>query len=133
MQICTQFSLTVMNVEVWMRVDVRILTDPQGKIYTALPLENVMTDLTASSLRALKLMDLTTLNDDDTNEKVIALCHQAKTPVGNTAAVCIYPRFIPIARKTLKEQGTPDVRIATVTNFPHGNDDIEIALGTIVA
>ncbi|HEO9432553.1 TPA: deoxyribose-phosphate aldolase [Enterobacter hormaechei subsp. steigerwaltii] len=87
-----------------------------------------MTDLTASSLRALKLMDLTTLNDDDTNEKVIALCHQAKTPVGNTAAVCIYPRFIPIARKTLKEQGTPDVRIATVTNFPHGNDDIEIAL-----
>ena len=65
-----------------------------------------MTDLTASSLRALKLMDLTTLNDDDTNEKVIALCHQAKTPVGNTAAVCIYPRFIPIARKTLNEQGT---------------------------
>ena len=128
MQICTQFSLTVMNVDVWMRVDVRILTDPQGKIYTALPLENVMTDLTASSLRALKLMDLTTLNDDDTNEKVIALCHQAKTPVGNTAAVCIYPRFIPIARKTLNEQGTPDVRIATVTNFPHGNDDIEIAL-----
>lgn len=37
-----------------------------------------MTDLTASSLRALKLMDLTTLNDDDTNEKVIALCHQPK-------------------------------------------------------
>lgn len=87
-----------------------------------------MTDLTASSLRALKLMDLTTLNDDDTDEKVIALCHQAKTPVGNTAAICIYPRFIPIARKTLKAQGTPEVRIATVTNFPHGNDDIDIAL-----
>ena len=32
-----------------------------------------MTDLKASSLRALKLMDLTTLNDDDTDEKVIAL------------------------------------------------------------
>jgi deoxyribose-phosphate aldolase len=87
-----------------------------------------MTDLTASSLHALKLMDLTTLNDDDTDEKVIALCRQAKTPVGNTAAICIYPRFIPIARKTLKAQGTPDVRIATVTNFPHGNDDVEIAL-----
>ena len=81
------------------------------------PAEYEMTDLKASSLRALKLMDLTTLNDDDTNEKVIALCHQAKTPVGNTAAVCIYPRFIPIARKTLNEQGTPDIRIATVTNF----------------
>lgn len=51
-----------------------------------------------------------------------------KNPVGNTAAICIYPRFIPIARKTLKEQGTPEIRIATVTNFPHGNDDIDIAL-----
>jgi deoxyribose-phosphate aldolase len=87
-----------------------------------------MTDLTASSLRALKLMDLTTLNDDDTDEKVIALCQQAKTPAGNTAAVCIYPRFIPVARKTLNAQGTPEIRIATVTNFPHGNDDIDIAV-----
>ncbi|MDB1123117.1 deoxyribose-phosphate aldolase [Vibrio algarum] len=87
-----------------------------------------MSDLKAAALRALKLMDLTTLNDDDTDEKVIALCHDAKTAVGNTAAICIYPRFIPIAKKTLREQGTPDVRIATVTNFPHGNDDIAIAV-----
>ncbi|WP_034950288.1 deoxyribose-phosphate aldolase [Erwinia oleae] len=87
-----------------------------------------MTDATQAAVRALKLMDLTTLNDDDTAEKVIALCHQAKSPAGNTAAICIYPRFIPVARKALREQGTPDIRIATVTNFPHGNDDIEIAL-----
>ncbi|MFI3310266.1 deoxyribose-phosphate aldolase [Ewingella allii] len=87
-----------------------------------------MTDLTAAAQRALNLMDLTTLNDDDTDEKVIALCHQAKSPAGNTAAICIYPRFIPVARKALREQGTPDIRIATVTNFPHGNDDIEIAV-----
>ncbi|OON40034.1 deoxyribose-phosphate aldolase [Izhakiella australiensis] len=87
-----------------------------------------MTDITATAIRALKLMDLTTLNDDDTDEKVIALCKQAKSPAGNTAAICIYPRFIPIARKMLREQGTPDVRIATVTNFPHGNDDVQIAL-----
>ncbi|MGO2499195.1 MAG: deoxyribose-phosphate aldolase [Vibrio litoralis] len=87
-----------------------------------------MSDLQATALRALKLMDLTTLNDDDTDEKVIALCKDAKSPVGNTAAICIYPRFIPIAKKTLREQGTPEIRIATVTNFPHGNDDIEIAV-----
>lgn len=87
-----------------------------------------MSDLKAAALRALKLMDLTTLNDDDTDQKVIDLCHAAKSPVGNTAAICIYPRFIPIAKKTLREQGTPDVKIATVTNFPHGNDDIEIAV-----
>ncbi len=87
-----------------------------------------MSDLKAAALRALKLMDLTTLNDDDTDQKVIDLCHAAKSAVGNTAAVCIYPRFVPIAKKTLREQGTPDVKIATVTNFPHGNDDIDIAV-----
>ena len=88
-----------------------------------------MTDLKASSLRALKLMDLTTLNDDDTNEKVIALCHQAKTPVGNTAAVCIYPRFIPIARKTLNEHGADEVDVV----FPYraliaGNEQVGFEL-----
>ncbi|WP_120511591.1 deoxyribose-phosphate aldolase [Photobacterium salinisoli] len=87
-----------------------------------------MSDLKTAALRALKLMDLTTLNDDDTDAKVIELCKNAKTPVGNTAAICIYPRFIPVAKKQLREQGTPEVRIATVTNFPHGNDDIEIAV-----
>ncbi|MBY6186282.1 deoxyribose-phosphate aldolase [Marinobacter hydrocarbonoclasticus] len=87
-----------------------------------------MSDLTAAALRALSLMDLTTLNDDDTDEKVIKLCHDAKSPAGNTAAICIYPRFIPIARKTLNAIGAADVQIATVTNFPHGNDDIDIAV-----
>ena len=28
----------------------------------------------------------------------------------------------------IRDRGTPDVRIATVTNFPHGNDDIDIAV-----
>lgn len=87
-----------------------------------------MSELKAAAQRALKLMDLTTLNDDDTDSKVIALCHSAKTAWGNPAAICIYPRFVPIAKKTLREQGTPDIRIATVSNFPHGNDDIDIAV-----
>ena len=87
-----------------------------------------MTELQKSAKEAIGLMDLTTLNEDDTDIKVISLCHQAKTAVGNTAAICIYPRFIPVARKTLREQGTADIKIATVTNFPHGNDDIEIAV-----
>ncbi len=87
-----------------------------------------MSDLKAAAQKAVSLIDLTTLNENDTDQNVIALCHDAKTAVGNTAAICIYPRFIPIARKTLKEQGTPEIKIATVTNFPHGNSDIEIAV-----
>lgn len=77
---------------------------------------------------ALLLMDLTTLNDNDTDEKVIALCQSAKTEFGTPAAVCVYPRFVPIARKTLQQAGIAEVKIATVTNFPQGNNDIEIAV-----
>ncbi len=87
-----------------------------------------MPDLQQAAQRALQLMDLTTLNDNDTDAAVIALCHQAKSPAGNTAAVCVYPRFVPIARKTLRDLGASDIQIATVTNFPHGNDDINIAV-----
>lgn len=77
---------------------------------------------------ALSLMDLTTLNDNDTDEKVITLCQSGDTEFGTPAAVCVYPRFVPIARKALKQAGISQVKIATVTNFPHGNDDIEIAV-----
>lgn len=92
-----------------------------------------MTDLTAVAQRALGLMDLTTLNDDDTQARVVSLCQQAHSVAGDTAAICIYPRFIPLARKTLREQGTPEIRIATVTNFPEGGDDIDIACAETLA
>ncbi|KGQ71424.1 deoxyribose-phosphate aldolase [Chelonobacter oris] len=85
-------------------------------------------DLNKTAELALGLMDLTSLNENDTDEVITALCRQAKTDFGAPAAVCVYPRFIPIARKTLKALGLEQVKIATVTNFPHGNDDIEIAV-----
>lgn len=78
--------------------------------------------------RALSLMDLTSLTNTETDQDIIYLCHQAKSPAGETAAICIFPRFIPLAKKILKAQQTPHVKVATVTNFPHGNDDIDIAL-----
>lgn len=87
-----------------------------------------MSELQPAALRALQLMDLTSLNDDDNDAKVMALCQQARSPAGFTAAVCIYPRFIPLARKSLRELGAEVVRIATVTNFPQGNQDIDIAV-----
>ena len=78
--------------------------------------------------QALELMDLTSLTDQESSEDIIALCQQAKSRAGNTAAICIFPRFIPLAKKILSEQGTSDIKIATVTNFPHGNSDINIAV-----
>lgn len=87
-----------------------------------------MSDLLPVARRALTLMDLTTLNDDDTQEKVNALCHQAKTHLGSPAAVCIYPRFIPATRQTLAQLGLASVKIATVTNFPMGEANLAKAL-----
>jgi len=87
-----------------------------------------MKDLQNVARQVLGLMDLTTLSDDDTIEKVIVLCKQAHGEAGDTAAVCIYPRFIPYARKALQQLGAASIRIATVTNFPAGGSDIDIAL-----
>ncbi len=64
-------------------------------------------------------LDLTSLNESDNAETIDNLCVQAQTPFGNVAAVCIYPKFIQLAKKTLA--GT-NINIATVCNFPHGTD-----------
>lgn len=87
-----------------------------------------MSTLENYAQRALHMMDLTSLTDTESTEDIIQLCSNAKSPCGNTAAICIFPRFIPLAKKTLAAQGTPEIKIATVTNFPHGNDDIDIAV-----
>ncbi len=70
--------------------------------------------------RAIGMLDLTSLNDDDTEHTVEKLCKRAVTPAGKVAAVCIWPRFVKPARKALKGSG---VRIATVVNFPTGEGD----------
>jgi deoxyribose-phosphate aldolase len=84
--------------------------------------------MTSHSLRetaavALSLLDLTNLKDDCTQEQIVTLCARAQTPFGNSAAICIWPRFVAQARGILG----PDhpVKIATVVNFPSG--DMEIA------
>ena len=87
-----------------------------------------MTDLTSAAQTALSLMDLTSLNDTDTDAVIEALCVQAKTPAGSPAAVCVYPAFIKTALNKLDELGLNQVKVATVTNFPHGSNDIASAV-----
>ncbi|MCH4563967.1 deoxyribose-phosphate aldolase [Halomonas sp. EGI 63088] len=87
-----------------------------------------MTDLQQTARQALALMDLTSLNDDDTDERIESLCRRAKTPAGTPAAVCVYPAFVTSARRALKAHGLEgSVKVATVTNFPHGGDDVMAA------
>ena len=71
--------------------------------------------------RAIGLLDLTSLNDDDTPETIATLCQRAVTPVGPVAAVCIYPRFVTQAHEALLGSG---IKVATVVNFPAGDADL---------
>ena len=87
----------------------------------------------ALARRLIPLLDLTSLNDDDTPEKIAALCERAVTPFGKVAAVCIYPHFVRQAKQLLAGSG---VRVATVANFPAGTglpDDIEREIAAAVA
>jgi deoxyribose-phosphate aldolase len=77
-------------------------------------------DRATAARRSLPLVDLTSLNDDDTEERIAALCAQARTPAGPVAAVCVYGRFVAQAAAALA--GSP-VRVATVANFPAGRLD----------
>lgn len=75
--------------------------------------------------QALSLMDLTSLNDDDDDATIEALCRRAKTPVGTPAAVCVYSAFVVTAKRALTAYGLGNtVKIATVANFPGGEGEI---------
>ncbi|WP_089177484.1 deoxyribose-phosphate aldolase [Bosea sp. AS-1] len=75
----------------------------------------------ALARRALALLDLTDLADDATAEGTRDLCRRAVSGPVPVAAVCLWPRFVAVARGTL---GDGPVRIATVVNFPEGGTPI---------
>lgn len=77
-----------------------------------------MTNFTNSEV--ISLLDLTTLNLDDTNGIIEKLCKSATSPKGEVAAICIYPQFIPFAKTILNK----NIKIATVINFPNGSTDL---------
>ncbi|WP_447555560.1 deoxyribose-phosphate aldolase [Vreelandella sp. EE22] len=82
-------------------------------------------DLIQAARQALALMDVTSLNDDDTDARIEALCQKVKTQVGTPAAVCVYPQFIVTAQRALSAHNLAgQVKIASVTNFPAGGEDI---------
>ncbi len=81
---------------------------------------------------ALNMIDLTTLEGKDTEGKIIQMCHKAMQPgegivnIPMVAAVCVYPTYVALAKKTLGNSG---VKVASVsTAFPSGNSTREIKL-----
>ncbi len=73
---------------------------------------------------ALACLDLTSLNDADTEADIGRLCERAQGPHGTSAAVCVWPRFAAFARARLPAA----VRVAAVANFPDGSADTERAV-----
>lgn len=94
------------------------------------------TDQRRHAEMALACLDLTSLNLDDTPERIDELCDRALSPAPgieiHPAAVCIYPRFVAQARARVHAAG---IAVAAVANFPLGTapigdvlDEVEQAL-----
>ena len=78
--------------------------------------------------RAVPLVDLTSLSDDDTPERIDKLCADALA--GGVAAVCVFGPFVAQCRDRL---GESDIQVATVVNFPHGGAETESVVEEVVA
>ncbi len=81
---------------------------------------------------AIRMVDLTTLEGQDTPGKVRALCTKAMRPdpadptCPPTAAVCVYPDMVPVAKATLGNSGVHIAAVATA--FPSGRAALDIKL-----
>jgi deoxyribose-phosphate aldolase len=81
-----------------------------------------------SESNIISLIDLTRLTDNDDVVSVAEFCRGAETPLGHVAAMCVYPEFIITAKEILAETEIP---IATVANFPGGDDSLDDTLKSI--
>jgi deoxyribose-phosphate aldolase len=88
----------------------------------------------SSKMQALKLalnmIDLTTLEGKDTEGKIRQMCYKAMHPHDSlpdlppTAAVCVYPTYVKVAKEALAGSS---VKVASVsTAFPSGNAPFSI-------
>jgi len=83
----------------------------------------------------LSVIDLTTLEGSDTNEKIIGVCKKAQDfknkgiDIPNVAAVCFYPPFMKIAKENLINT---DIQVASVAGaFPSGQSPLEVRIAEV--
>lgn len=83
-----------------------------------------MISQSTDAVLALQLMDLTSLNDDDSTATIDALVASIQPLLGIPAAVCVYSEFVDDAKVFLAQRELNQVKVATVTNFPTGNNPL---------
>ncbi len=96
-------------------------------------------------LKAVTMIDLTTLSGDDTAGRVERICAKARQPVRldilaalgaenlpiHTATVCVYHRWVEVAKRALEGSGVPVCAVST--GFPAGLSPFEQRLEEIGA
>ena len=94
-------------------------------------------------LKAISMIDLTTLAGDDTRGNVLRLCEKARNPVRKdilaklgmedsgltTGAVCVYHNLIPFAKEALEGSKIPIAAVST--GFPAGKNSLEEKIAEI--
>ncbi len=81
---------------------------------------------------AITMIDLTTLEGQDTPGKVRALCAKAMRPdpsepdTPKVAAICVYPDMVPVAVEALRGSGVHVASVATA--FPSGRASMPVKL-----
>lgn len=87
-------------------------------------------------IRILQLMDLTTLDGTDNENKVNALCSKSLSlknyslGIESTAAVCVYPVFVSTAKKELEGS---KVKVAAVAGgFPSGQMPLHLRIQEVM-
>jgi deoxyribose-phosphate aldolase len=83
----------------------------------------MMPDSASDAERALACLDLTDLGEAATEDGARKLCAAAVAP-RRVAAVCLWPRFVAIARNELAKRSKGSVKVATVANFPSGEEPL---------
>lgn len=78
-----------------------------------------------SARRAIGLIDLTDLSDDHSPDGIDELCRRAREH--GTAAVCVWPEYVARCDELLDGS---DVRVATVVNFPSGDEAVDDVIAT---
>ena len=84
---------------------------------------------------AISMIDLTTLEGQDTPGKVRALCAKAKLPdpadptAPKVAAVCVYPDLAHVAVQAVKGTGIHVASVATA--FPSGRSSLDVKLADV--
>ncbi len=92
-------------------------------------------DLAEAYTAILGMIDLTTLEGSDTDEKVRKLCEKAMSFEGlglglpNVAAICVYPTLVGAARKALRGTGIKAAAVAGA--FPAGQSPLFVKVAEV--